>query len=291
MPKTPSLLFILLLLVFTSNIFAAPYSETGASGRTAIYLGIQDYYWDERDDPGSLWGGNEKLLEENGTLFELGVSHDNEQIRHSGIIYSIDTRISAGNVDYDGRTMSDIPKNDGIPVSTDVDYLSWDLEGNIGYRFQVASHTFLDLQGGIGYDYWRRAIQSSSFTNLLDEVVTAEGLTEHYKLLYARLTGGLFIPGQSWDNNLRIGLRGPLYIEETIDELPGLTLEPKMQPSPFAEWQLVYRGNADRSKYGLSVYYEETRFDRSDAIAYGGGYVWQPESFRREVGIRGYFYF
>ena len=255
MPKTPSLLFILLLLAFTSNIFAAPYSETGASSHTAIYLGIQDYYWDERDDPGSLIGGSDQLLEENGLLFELGVTYDNEHTRKAGMIYNIDTRITAGKVDYDGQTQA------GDPASTDVDYLSWDLEGNIGYRFQAASNTFMDLQGGIGYDYWRRKLNPTTISSGPDAGDPVAGLTEHYILLYARLTGGLFIPGQSWDNHLRIGLRGPLYIEETIDELPGLTLEPKMQPSPFAEWQLVYRGNADRSKYGLSVYYEETRFN------------------------------
>jgi len=285
MPKTQFLLFTLPLLVFTGNTLAAPYSETGTTGRTAIYLGIQDYYWDERDDPGSLIGGSDQLLDENGLLFELGVIHDNEHSRKAGMIYNIDTRITAGTVDYDGQTQA------GDPASTDVDYLSWDLEGNIGYRFQAASNTFMDLQGGIGYDYWRRELKPTTISSGPNAGTPVSGLTEHYKLLYARLTGGLFISGQSWDNHLRIGLRGPLYIEETIDELPGLTLEPKLQPSPFAEWQLVYRGNGDRSKYGLSVYYEETRFDRSDAVAYGGGYVWQPESFRREAGIRGYLYF
>ncbi|MDX1336174.1 MAG: hypothetical protein R3312_10345 [Gammaproteobacteria bacterium] len=285
MPKTQFLLFTLLLLVLTGNTLAASYSETGNTGRTSIYLGVQDYYWDERDDPGSLIGGSEQLLEENGLLFELGVTFDNEDARKAGMIYNIDTRVTTGTVDYDGQTQA------GDPASTDVDYLSWDLEGNFGYRFAAASSTFLDLQGGIGYDYWRRELKPTTISSGPNAGTPVSGLTEHYKLLYVRLSGGLFIPGQSWDNHLRIGLRGPLYIEETIDELPGLTLEPKMQPSPFAEWQLVYRDNTERSKYGLSVYYEETRFDRSDAVAYGGGYVWQPESFRREAGIRGHIYF
>jgi hypothetical protein len=273
------------LLLISGQIWADAPAETGSAARASIFLGIQDYYWDERDDPGSLTGGSGQLLEENGYLFELGVGYDNYRLPQSGLIYSVSTGITGGTVEYDGQTQA------GDPASTDVDYLSWDIEGEIGYRFSPGDALLLDLIGGIGYDYWSRELKPTTISSGPNAGTPVSGVTEHFNLLYTRLTGGLFIPGKSWDNRLRIGARLPLFIEETVDQLPGLTLKPKMQLSPFVEWQLEYKGGNRQSRPGLGLYYEETRFDRSDAVLYGTQYYWQPESFRREAGLRVYYHF
>lgn len=275
------------------QLFLAPFlflpfyhasAESLNAGRASIYLGVQDFYWDEQD-PEGIQGEPGQLLEENGYLFELGVAYDNNNMANTGLIYSVSTGITAGTVDYDGQTQ------DGDPASTDVDYLSWDTEGSLGYRFQPGKVMFLDVIAGIGYDYWRRELQPTTISSGNNAGDPVSGATEHYNLIYARLTGGLFIPGQSWDNRLRFGVRGPLFMEQTVEQLPGITLEPKMQTSPFVAWQLDYKGASDKARLGLAIYYEETRFEQSEYVPYGTVYKYQPESNSREAGIRGFLFF
>ena len=284
------LLHSAILLLVTGQALADAPAQSSSAARASVFLGIQDYYWDEQDPEGIL-GAPGQLVEENGYLFELGIGYDNYSLRKPGLIYSINTGIATGNVEYDGQLQSNDPVDDGRPITTDVEYFSWDTEGNLGYRFQPTNALFLDLIAGIGYDFWRRDLQPTSIPTGPNVGESVQGSTEYFNLLYSRLTGGLFIPGKRWDNRFRFGARWPLYIEETVDQLPGLTLEPKMQMSPFAEWQLEYKGNAEKVRLGLSVYFEETYFEQSDFVPYGTELKYQPESNRREMGLRLKYFF
>ncbi len=275
---TVSLFCSLAAMVASTTTASAVGTWSGRNGtediRASLSLGVQNFYWDEYDD-------GDKLLDETGLLYQIGFEYDNFNMRDAGTVYSVKVAYTDGSVDYDGQTQT------GTPITTDTKYRGWDMEFNVGKRFKSSGSNSYDLLAGLGYDSWTRDIEST-YTSGGTRV---SGYEEDYTMIYLRLTGGINMPGTNWSNHVHGGVKYPL---QTDEDVWGTTLNPEGKVSPFIEWRIDAM-DAGKVSYGFSVYYEETRFDESDTeytnTSLGVVGIYQPESNRKETGVRFHYNF
>lgn len=244
--------------------------------QVSIQLSAQSFTWREFNSAGG------QLLEEKGPRFFVGAAIDNFRRQGPGLLYSVNGKIYLGNVDYDGQTQS------GIPAMTDVSYFGVNIEAQGGYRF--GRRIGVDVFGGLGIDNWTRSIADGRTPS----GATVFGYDEYYTILYGKAGVGFFQLLNSWRYALQGGIKMPLFTNEYVNLGNGVTLEPGLRASAFANLQFDF-GSGRNNRYGVALYYDSYRFSESDPeLLIDGGsafLVVQPRSHMDVYGVRVNYYF
>lgn len=263
-----------LSMVLLSVLGLSAVAQAADSPQTSIQFDAQSFRWRE------FRGTGERLLEEKGARFSIGAAYDNFRREGSGVLYSVNGKIYLGSVDYDGQTLS------GTPATTDVSYFGLNVEAQGGYRF--GRRIGLDVFGGLGMDDWLRSIADGRTAS----GGPAYGYNEYYTILYGKAGLGFFQLLDGWRYMLQGGVKMPLYASEYVDLGGGVTLQPGLRPSAFANFQFDF-GSGRRDRFGVALYYDSYRFSESDPepLDDGSALVFQPRSHMDVYGLRLSYYF
>ena len=266
----------MMFILFSAGLGLSTGAQATDSLQASVQAGPQSFRWREFNSAG------ERLLQETGTRFSIGAALDNFKREGSGALYGVNGKIYLGQVDYDGQTQS------GIPVSTDVNYFGLNIEGQGGYRF--GRRIGLDVFGALGIDRWIRSIDDGTTAN----GSTAFGYDEFYTILYGKAGLGFFQLLDGWRYFLQAGVKMPLFTNEYVNLGEGVTLEPGIKPSAFANLQFDF-GSQRSKRFGVALYYDSYRFSESDPeVLFNGGsavLVIQPRSEMDVYGLRLSYYF
>lgn len=235
--------FLILAQVVVICIVAVIMAEDYASGEVNVYLKMEDFTWKEYDQDGS------RLLKESGPRIGLGIVGRNSPRSGPGPHWILTGKfeILGGSVDYDGQTQ------DGIPVTTDVDYAGIRPELNLGPRFIFADTSSIEPFFGFGWMNWERDIKSRGY---------AKGYKEEWTSTYTLL-------GLKNDFLLSSGLRLLTEFQvkfpldnKNVADLGGLDihLEPGRKPFFYAEAGLAW------PRLKANIFYETMRFSASDEV-------------------------
>lgn len=172
---------------------------------------------------------DEKLLSETGLRFFAAASFAHPLDRGIDLAYS--AKLYGGDVDYDGQYQ------DGTPVTADTGYDGINVEARALFSPQrpgFYGEAPAAVVFGLGLDAWTRNISGPG------------GYKEQYQLSYVRLglTKGPAGSANPW--SARVGLLHPIDVQEEVDLLDGVDLEPKGKPSFYLyvgyrfvpEWEL-----------------------------------------------------
>lgn len=245
------------------------YVKDVAGKRFSAYIGLDKFHWDEHDQ-------GQKLLDEDGYLYDVGLQLDNFNMAERGTVYQFHVGYKGGKVDYDGQTQS------GTPIDSKTKYENLYIEYNLGYRFLSSPGMSFDLLAGIGHEQWRRILQDTTTAS----GTPVFGYTEKWGVTYLKATAGVNFLSPRWAHHLHLGVKAPFVVKERVD-IVNADLEPKGKPAGFAEWGSDFLDEKQRPLYGLTLYYEEATFDES-AVSNG---FYQPDSKRHETGARFHVYF
>lgn len=234
-------------------------ASASARAEWSINMQVERFRWNEDITPPEVV--------ESGARTGIGWSWAQERdvglrARYRGGLY-------AGSVKYKGQEQFT-----GTPAQTTTDYAGFVNELHLLYRPSAADA--VQLVGGLGWDYWRRTIPSTS-------------QMEGWSVIFARLgleagtwtKRGWFVGG---------GLKYPLYTEENAYfQDAGFNQNPPLHPgrelSLYAE--TGYRFN---QRWKLTGYYDSFRFARSPTVRLtSGGTAFtahQPRSSMNVLGLR-----
>ena len=246
-------------------LFAAP---AGQVART-LFIGVENYRWQEYDS-----GGSRLLTEQGPRLVAAGV-FDNAGRTASGIFFSATVKGYAGSVDYDGQD------GNGVYTSSTSSYLGWGAVIDGGYRLRRGERgSQIDIRAGVGYEGWRRDINSSVNAN----GQPVGGVVEDYGIAFGRIGLGLPLGMISGRGHVDLGLKRPLTVSErvTVDGAP-IHLAPRPEWSFYASYLIPY--GSDETRY-VRFYYDSIRFGQSPSkVTPLPRTVWQPESKADIVGL------
>lgn len=266
-------MFRLLMIGFTLLLFIPPsHADEFAAFQNNLDVSVEAYgfYWDEHF-------GEEKLLEETGTLYAAGVifngiagtsasgERDTHRLTFGGL-----AKLNLGTVDYDGQTQA------GDPVKTVVDYLGGTLEGHIGALIRTGSpRFFLEPSLSIGLSAWSRD---------LNDTEDATGYVENWTNLYTRWGIAFIFPlNHRQKFSFSGGLNLPVWVRNRVNFAgdDDLELSPEgFHPTPF------FNAAFEFDRIGLSVFYDAFLFGESDVDYVQGEGYFQPESFTYQAGLR-----
>lgn len=267
--------------VLAATFFSAAIFSAAAHAAWEAGAGVETYLWQEYTTGTN--GIAEKPTERGPRLaLHLNWTQDGEQ----GLLFAYYGKLYAGQVNYDTYNLHpDTPNIPDTPLSTTTLYLGAAHEARILYRNNLASH-YLDFVGGIGWDNWRRVIDSQ---------------IEDYFILYLR--GGINFDqhahGTGWHGGG--GLKLPIWTRENAHLTDqGFTSNPLLEPgkdiSLYAE--LGYRID---SHLNVVAYYDSWRFKQSDlrtSNQFSTTYqswktyqIWQPKSSMDLLGVRAMYAF
>jgi hypothetical protein len=230
-----------------------------------FYGAAGNFKWTE-----TLPTGN-KALDETGVLYGLGFDAKHSS-RSSPLFMLAKGEVFFGQVDYDGHVQA------GYPVKTDSTYFGMDVEGGIGFHIG-GEKALLAPFAELGWKWWSRDIADATFIDGTGTVQDAVGYSELWSMYFAKLGiwGSASISKSSFAS-IEAGVLFPLYTKSDVS-LASVKLEPKGQPSPFAEVGISIK------KFRVAAYYESLRFDESPIV----GGVFQPKSemdvFGGKIGV------
>ncbi len=255
------------------------------------YAATEYYQWKESIPQAS------NFLSESGPRYALGLAYSNFTNVRRGALIELDARIYNGSVAYDGNAFDLTASAPELkPFKTSTRYFGNTLELKAGYRFPLSPAGLLRAVDGrfsLGSDFWQRYIGSGSLT----DGTPVQGYLETYHFLYAKAGLGLQLLTRGHGHNIHMGIKIPLRTWETIDFNTlgaSVDLRPRARLSYYASW-LIYPVLPQRSTFSLSLYFEQTRFSRSDTETFtfrSGGRtyrsaVYQPDSESTVTGLRG----
>jgi hypothetical protein len=251
-----------LLVIICASLI--PASGIGAEAafenfrRVDFGIQIQDYKWKEYADNGN------QLLAETGNFY--GLTCDLESTKNI-VGWRSGMNLFFGEVDYSGRTWTD------IPVTTDVLYVGTKLYVDAVPGFRFDSGLWLKAFAGLGGEFWLRD---------LDDTKTADGdsvngAREWWGCLYGRMGLGVEYPvAEEVVIFAEGGVKLPIYARNEanffVSGSPSAGLEPEMDFSGFGNVGLRWK------QWGAKVSYDALRFDRSDVVSSGMVSLYQPES-------------
>lgn len=236
-----------------------------AAAELGVEFGIESFRWREFE-------AGARLLEEGGPRYRLGATWrqqfgggpDSVQLR--GALYF-------GSVEYDGQacTLSGIC----VPFQSDAEYLGMSGEISVTRGFRRGGEVF----GGGGIDTWERDIRGRG---------GVAGVVEQWTVFYLFGGAGARWRGAGAQYSAHAGLKYPFFTYEYAEWF-DVELEPKGRISPFARFTVDFE-SAGKRRWGLGLYYDRYRFDRSDVERVGSVLVWQPESRQDVIGLFGTVY-
>ena len=203
-------------------------------------------------------------MEETGNLY--GLTCEIESTKNiigwrNGINFFI------GQVDYDGRTWTD------IPVKTDVLYVGTKLYLDVVPGYRLDSGLWLKSFAGLGGEFWLRDLDDTK-TSDGDSV---RGAREWWGCLYGRAGLGAEYPvAEEITVFAEGGVKLPIYARNEanffVSDSPSAGLEPVQDFSGFGNIGLRWK------KWGAKLSYDTLRFDRSDTVSSGMFDLYQPKS-------------
>jgi hypothetical protein len=231
------ILFFNFLLI--SNVYAI-------DNNWHISTGAEYYNWVETESDGQV------LVEEQGprVFVEIG---GREDAGEGDILTSFVTRIYMADVVYDGETTG--TTSSPISVISESIYAGWAGEVNVDYLLTDSMHSKGSqsdwyLSVGVGYEAWLRDIQSSK---------TVSGYAEFYQVPYIKL-GAVY--DHIGNSNLRVGLKYPLQIDETVGFRSLGYLNPQLSPEPdisiYASWIQQFSDT-----WGIHLFFDSYVFKES----------------------------
>jgi hypothetical protein len=256
--KSGSVFFVIIFTILISKNFVWAENVSTKKYRADFGVQLQDYKWKEYADDGK------QLLDETGNRYAL--TCDIASIKkkpgwRSGINFFW------GEVDYNGRTWTD------IPVTTDVWYAGTKLyvDAVPGYRFD--SGLWLKAFAGLGGEFWLRDLDDTK-TPAGDPV---NGAREWWGCIYGRAGLGAEYPvAKEMVAFAEGGIKLPIYARNEANFLvsgnPSAGLEPEQDFSGFGNIGLRWK------QWGAKVSFDSLRFDRSDAVSSGMYNLYQPKS-------------
>ncbi len=237
----------------------------------ALQAGVEKFRWQE-------FNNGSRILEERGTLFNIGATLSTFRRSDPGTLYNLNGRLYLGQVDYDGQACN-IISNNCIPSKTHTNYNGLQGEGLAGYHF--GDQFGFDLLGGAGIDNWIREIKDTA---------TAGGAIEDYVIFYAKLGAGLSINSEQWAYRFHAGIKYPFLTYEHSDAADnGVDLTPGKRVSGFAKFDAEF-GAKNQPHFGLTIFYDSYRFGMSprESVTIQGlpKLMWQPESHMDIIGAQ-----
>jgi hypothetical protein len=256
--KCRKILLVIILAVLIP--FDSMGAENSSKNKLRVDIGvlIQDYKWAEYTD------NRNKVLEETGNLY--GLTCDIESTKNMiGWRTGIDFFI--GQVDYDGRTWTD------IPVKTDVLYVGTKFYVDVVPGYRLDSGLWLKSFAGLGGQLWLRDLDDTKTS----DGHSVRGAREWWGCVYGRVGLGAEYPlTEALAVFIEAGLKLPIYARNEASffasDSPGASLEPEQDFSGFGNIGFRWK------QWGARVSYDAFRFDRSDAVSSGELNLYQPQS-------------
>lgn len=205
-------------------------------------------------------------LTESGTRYSIGISSGNLLSRSNGLLNELSATIYRGSIDYDGGLQN------GEKLKSDTIYSGLKGEAKFALR-----KNFFDISATFGIEKWKRKIKSAT----TDSGKLGQGYTETYTQPYAKLGMGYLHQVGTGKGRFEIGYKLPFSVEEEVDIIEGLTLEPKGSDSVYIQ----YRYQSGR-RWGVTIYSEKTHFKESDYVRAGNMIFKQPESQSEALGAK-----
>jgi len=217
------------------------------------------------------FSGGRELDREDGTLVGVAGGID---IRQDRWVIGFEGSIHTGTADYDGETNITM-----IPVKTDTDETIVNVAGRAEYWFGEAGEHRWSLYGLVGYRYWERSIQSTSFAS--------GGREDYYWLYIGAGIKGYFTKSAKqkwmWDIRANLPVDPKIYIDDLDEEL-DLGARPGYR---FAvSWQYVL---SEKVNLLVEPYYETWDIGKSNSVFFTDGIdvykVYEPDSETRNTGL------
>lgn len=252
---------ILLVMIFAVLIpLDSMGAENSLKNKLRVDLGVlvQDYKWAEYTDTGN------KVLEETGNFYGLTCAIESTK---NMIGWRTGMDFFIGQVDYDGRTWSD------IPVRTDVLYVGSTFYVDVIPGYRLDSGLWLKPFAGLGGKLWLRDLDDTK-TSDGDPV---KGAREWWGCVYGRAGLGAEYPlSEEMAVFAEAGLKLPIYARNEanffMSDSLRAGLEPKQDFSGFGNVGIRWK------QWGIRASYDALRFDRSDAVSSGMFDLYQPKS-------------
>lgn len=205
--------------------------SAGAHAGLSVGAGTEYMEWREYD------AFNEKLLTESGVRVFATAEFSHAVEKNIGLVYS--AKLYTGDVDYDGQYQ------DGTPVTSETGYAGVNVEvrglfssppRSPGFPRRAARSAPLAVAIGLGVDSWTRDIKG------------AGGYEEEYLLPYLRLGLEQTLDERAGAWSSRGGVLFPFNVQEKVNLLDGIDLEPEGKPSLYfdvgyrltPEWELEF---------------------------------------------------
>jgi hypothetical protein len=232
--------------------------------RSSVQIRYERMEWREFDREGN------QLLKESGPRVGLLWEHETRDATWPDGLFRALAYL--GDVDYDGQTQL------GQPIESTTEYHGAQAEAAMLFPVAInPSSALIPFAGAGGHTWLRRLDNTGGFAET--------GYDEWWVDLYVQAGlgwRGLLNRGEAF---ARLGIRYPLFTRVEYDlTLPDGTdnasVEPGANINLFAE--CGYRAGG----YTLSIYAEDTTYERSDEEIYGPVSIYQPESEQQTIGIQ-----
>ena len=265
-------------------------SKAGTLANVGFSGGLEAYHLREIESTGT------RLLSETGNRYTMSIFIDSaDQLRNTTpLIFHVEASGYFGRVNYDGKSQSIDPVQSNIPLKSNTTYQGGRVEGLLGYQFDLSnSSRAFEFLGGLGTDFWNRHIDST----VTNTGVFVSGIDETYRVYYGKAAFGIRNPLlSSWQNRLRLGIKVPFRIDESIDlKAVGYDNNLKISPGNNYSFFITFSLNPKptEKKSGVPIinaYYDSYRFNPSKSkTATRNGIpiqVWQPETHIDIIGLQ-----
>ena len=224
-----------------------------------LYPSLQYFSWEE-------FNNGRHLLTEEGPLFGIGGGARFDLYRKR-LMLKVQGELFGGDVHYRGQTqLNPNPALSERPVKTSVVYFGTKLETDLGWRMPLADGS-VEPFAGLGYRWWLRSLDNSTFVDATGNVVPAGGYTELWQTLYTRLgMRGSYAVSREMTFFAEAGGKYP-FLNRNSADFPGagnVTVEPDPRWSMFAEVGARY------GKIRTALFYEGFRFGQSQPVPISG---------------------
>ncbi len=211
-----------------------------------------------------------QILKESGP--RVGLLWERETRHEDAPDWSVRALAYFGDVDYDGQTQL------GEPIESTTEYHGIQTDAALRLPVATGEHTEVIPFAGAGVHTWLRRLDNT-------RGFAETGYDEWWVDLYAQ--AGLDFRWQQTRGEFfaRAGIRYPFYTRAEYDfVLPDGTGDASVEPGADISFfgACGYRAN----DYTVSLFAEDTAYDRSETKTYGQVDVFQPESEQQIFGLQ-----
>jgi hypothetical protein len=223
-----------------------------------VTLAPEYFYWREEV-------GGQKFVEEKG--YRTGLEFSYKEPVDGGWLWASRAKIYGGAVEYDGG-LQDPVTGTITPLKSTTDYIGVLAEARFGYRYDLGGWYYLDVMGGMTFDFW-------------DRHLTGPGAYDEYWFPFSAKAGVDLTPSETgWVGG--IDAKVPFYTYQDV-ELPGDSFSLNPQPMITGDAQLGYQFTRH---FSMIAFFESYWFRQSPTIQHGLFLINQPDSKTFEAGLK-----